>query len=179
MNRPLLILDLDETLVWAADDQRPAVFDFKAFRYFVTNRPHLDVFVDRVFEWFELAVWTSSDGLYASRIVSQVFASGAELQFVWSRSKCTERYDQETREPYYLKDLNKVKRKGFDLRRVLILDDSPEKVHRHYGNHIWVRPFEGQPNDQELFDILPFLDWLKDQPDFRRIEKRNWRTQRV
>jgi Dullard-like phosphatase family protein len=178
LNRPLLILDLDETLVWAADEQRPAVFDFKAFRYFVTKRPHLDTFLDRVFEWFEVAVWTSSDDLYASQIVSEVFADGARLRFVWTRSKCTERFDEETREPYYLKNLKKLKRQGFDLRRVLILEDSPEKVHRHYGNLICVRPFEGQPNDQELLDILPFLDWLRNQPDIRRVEKRNWRTQR-
>ena len=178
MNRPLLILDLDETLVWAADDPAPSVFDFKAFKYFVTKRPHLNTFLDRAFEWFEVAVWTSSDDLYASRIVNQVFADVAQLQFVWTRVKCTQRYDEETRELYFLKDLKKVKRKGFDLCRVLILDDSPEKAHRHYGNYIGVRSFEGQSNDQELLDILPFLDWLKDRPDFRRVEKRNWRTQR-
>jgi RNA polymerase II subunit A small phosphatase-like protein len=58
---------------------------------------------------------------------------------------------------------------------VLIIDDSPEKVRQHYGNHLQLTPFEGQASDRDLLDVIPFLEWLKDRDDFRRIEKRGWR----
>lgn len=50
------------------------------------------------------------------------------------------------------------------------------KVKRKYGNLLRVAPFEGDPDDRELVDVLPYLDWIRGQPDFRRIEKRDWRT---
>lgn len=31
---------------------------------------------------------------------------------------------------------------------------------------------EEEPGDRELSDVIPFLQWLKDQDDFRKIEKR-------
>ena len=53
--------------------------------------------------------------------------SGLVPSFVWSRTRCTPRFDYERWEKLYLKDLKKVKRRGYDLDRVLIVDDSPEK----------------------------------------------------
>ena len=109
-------------------------------------------------------------------MVQEVFGDSPKLRFVWARSRCTQRFDNETREYYFAKNLKKVMRKGFDLARVLIIDDSPEKVRRHYGNHLRLRPFEGQKDDRELLDVLPFLDWLAGREHFREIEKRGWRN---
>lgn len=178
MERPLLVLDLDETIVWAAEEQPPSGFDFKAFEYFVTKRPHLDTFLQAVRKCYDLAVWSSSGDSYANRVVKEVFGDSPELRFVWARSRCTQRLDNETREYYFAKNLQKVKRIGFDLARVLIIDDSPEKVRGHFGNHLRLRAFEGQPGDRELLDVLPFLEWLAGRENFREIEKRGWRNAR-
>jgi len=179
MKRPLLILDLDETLLWASEDQPEKGYDFRAFPYFVTKRPHLDVFLEAVLAWFDLAVWTSSGEDYAKATVSKLFEDPSSLNFVWASSRCTQAYDQDTLEAYALKDLKKVKRKGYPLERVLLIDDSPEKARRQYGNHLHLRPFQGDPHDRELLDVLPFLDWIRNQDDFRKIEKRNWRARRL
>jgi RNA polymerase II subunit A small phosphatase-like protein len=176
MKRPLLILDLDETLI-SADEQNPAGgFDFQIPGYFVRKRPHVDRFLERVEGWFDLAVWTSGTEAYADAIVAEIFPPGADLQFVWGRSRCVIRYDEELHRHYFLKDLKKVKRLGFELDRLLLADDSPEAVSRNYGNHLFLRPFRGEKDDRELLDVLPFLEWLKDQEDFRSVEKRAWRT---
>ena len=176
MARPLLILDLDETLISASEKDTAGNWDFQIPGYFVKKRPHVDLFLERVKEWFDLAVWTSGTDDYADAVVAQVFPPGTGFQFVWGRSRCIMRYDEELHRNYFLKDLKKVKRLGFDLRRILIIDDSPEMVSRNYGNHLALRPFTGQSDDRDLPDVLPFLAWLKDQEDFRSIEKRAWRT---
>jgi len=170
----LLILDLDETLIWATEDEPSAGFDFSVGHYFVTKRPHLDAFLERVFSWFRVAVWTSSSEAYAARVVEQVFGDPGRLEFVWSRARCTERYDEQTGEHFFLKNLKKVKQRGYDLDRVLILDDSPEKVSKNFGNYVRLEPFQGDPADRQLADVLPFLERLKDHENFRVVEKRGW-----
>ena len=177
--RPLLILDLDETLLWATADEPDAPYDFHAFGYYVTKRPHLDIFLENAFSWFDVAVWTSSGEDYATAVVAEVFDDPSKLLFVYSSSRCTQRYDSDTAEHYFLKDLKKVKRKGFPLNRILMIDDSPEKLRRQYGNHLCLRPFEGDQGDRELLDVLPFLKWIRTQDDFRKIEKRDWRRRRL
>jgi RNA polymerase II subunit A small phosphatase-like protein len=173
--RPLLILDLDETLIWARESLREAPYDFRACQYYVTRRPFLAEFLAAVFEWFRVAVWTSSGEQYADAVVSELFGRTAPLEFVWNATRCTQRLDEETGVPCWLKDLGRVKRKGFPLERVLVIDDSPEKLRRHYGNRLPVSPFEGNEDDRELADVLPFLDWIRLQENFRKIEKRDWR----
>ena len=85
--------------------------------------------------------------------------------------------DPERREKVWVKDLRKVKRKGHDLDRVLIVDDEPAKLTRNYGNAIYVTPFEGNPNDSELPLLLKYLERLWHTRNFRAIEKRGWPSQ--
>ena len=107
-----------------------------------------------------------------------MFGLPNHLRFVWSCERCTRRYHPELQEHYYAKDLSKVRRLGFELERILIVDDSPEKLAKHYGNHIQVAPFTGDESDHELRDLLPFLDFLRTAENVRRIEKRFWRQYR-
>ena len=102
-------------------------------------------------------------------------ASTAALQFVWSRGRCTQRFDPEKQDHYWAKNFEKVKRKGFTLARVLMIDDSPEALADHFGNHLKLQRFEGQASDSELRDVLPFLKWLSGIENLRSVEKRRWR----
>jgi carboxy-terminal domain RNA polymerase II polypeptide A small phosphatase len=176
MTRPLLILDLDETMISATERQPKTGHDFKVTGYYVRKRPHTAEFLRQASAWFDLAVWSSGGDDYVAAVVAHVFPPDAILQFVWGRSRCVARYDGELQRPFFLKDLKKVKRRGFDLNRVLIIDDCPDMVSRNYGNRLSLRPFEGEDGDRELLDVLPFLEWLKDQDNFRAVEKRTWRT---
>ena len=51
-----------------------------------------------------------------------------------------------------------MKRRGYSLDRTLMLDDTPQKLERNYGNHLRISPFEGDPDDSELANVVPFLD---------------------
>lgn len=174
--RPLLILDLDETLVWSTRAAPESGYDFRVMDYFVVRRPHLSRFLDRVFEWYDIAAWTSSGEHYAQAVCRELFGESRVLEFLWSAARCTPRFDHEAGRQVSIKDLRKVRRLGYPLERVLVIDDSPEKLVRSYGNHLRIAPFEGDPADRELLDLLPFLDWLRAQEDLRAIEKRTWKT---
>ena len=175
MDRSLLILDLDETLVYATKQAKDPGHDFRVLDYFVQKRPHLDEFLDRVFAWFDVAVWTSSGSSYAAELVPSIFPDPSRLQFVWDGGRCTIRRDPDANTFYNIKDLKKVKRRGYDLERVLMIDDTPRKLSRNYGNHLRIRAFEGDAGDRELSAVLPYLEWLSKQENFRSIDKRGWR----
>ena len=93
----------------------------------------------------------------------------------FKRRQCVYRLDTERRESVWLKDLRKVR--GYDLDRVLIVDDEPVRLARNYGNAVYVTPFEGNPNDLERSLLLSYLENLRHTADFRTIEKRAWRSQ--
>jgi carboxy-terminal domain RNA polymerase II polypeptide A small phosphatase len=172
----LLILDIDETVVYATTARLDRPPDFEVAGYFVYRRPGLDEFLKSVSQHFQLAVWSSSGSDYAKQIVEKIFPDLGSLRFVWTRERCTRCLDPETREAYHVKDLKKVKKLGYRIEEILVVDDSPEKVERNYGNHVGVRPYEGQPDDNELGLLMRYLDRLKNVPNVRTVEKRNWRS---
>jgi len=76
-------------------------------------------------------------------------------------------------ERYYIKDLSKIK-KDYKLERVLMVDDLPIGLQRQYGNLVKITPFTGDNNDNELNNLKDYLFLLKDELNFRTVEKRNW-----
>jgi hypothetical protein len=72
-------------------------------------------------------VWTSSSPDYAETVVEQIFLpdQNQQLQFVWASDRSARRFDSETHESCWVKNLRKVRKKGFPLDSVLMIDDSP------------------------------------------------------
>ena len=79
-------------------------------------------------------------------------------------------------ESRWIKDLKKVKNAGWNLDHILVVEDKPENISRHYGNVIRISPFEGDPADMELKRLMPFLLSLKLAENVRMIEKRGWQN---
>lgn len=172
----LLILDIDETLIYADEKPLDRPPDFRVGSYHLYRRPHLTEFLTKCDSLFQIAVWSSSGTGYLAAIVENIFPCDISFSFVWSRDRCVQKYHPERLESYFVKDLKKVKRLGFDLRRVLIVDDTPEKVERNFGNAIYVTPFYGDQADTELAQLGQFLALLSTTSDVRSIEKRGWRS---
>lgn len=182
----LLILDLDETLIHARTEplERPA--DFKVFDYHVYKRPYLEAFLKNVTTHFQLAVWSSASDDYVEEVVNSIFVNKEDLVFVWGRSRCTYTrnyqiddygyYQVDNGSHYhYTKRLQKLKRKDFDLKRMLIVDDTPHKCRHNYGNAIYPKAYEGAIVDEELLHLASYLLSLEKLDNVRRVEKRNWR----
>jgi TFIIF-interacting CTD phosphatase-like protein len=182
--KKLLILDLDETLIHSTETPLPQAVDFSVYSYYVYKRPQLDIFLATCLELFDVAVWTSAGTEYATKIVENIFLDPKVLKFVWSGERCSIasniNYDQIDGEypPYYSrKPLKKVKRQGYKLESIIVIDDTPKKWEMSYGNLVTVKPFKGDEVDRELEHLLIYLKILKEVENIRCIEKRWWRQQ--
>ncbi len=171
----LLVLDLDETLIYATESPLARPADFQVGRYAVYKRPHVNAFLTNCQAEFEVAVWTSASSEYAAEVVGGLFT--APLSFVWAADRCTLKFDLETGERFSIKNLKKLTARGYDLDRVIMVDDSPEKHPRNYGNLVRVHPWLGDENDDELALLQVYLPWLRRAHNIRMVEKRPWRSQ--
>lgn len=182
----LLVLDLDETLIHARDLRHDSSFetsapgDFEMHGFFeVRRRPGLDVFLSSVFSNFaHVGIWTSATLSYAVPIIREI-TDIKNLDFVWGRNRCTYWRDLETHETEWLKDIKKLKRRGYRKEKILYVDDTPGKIRRSWGNYIRIPPFTGSLEDRELFHLLEFLLKIGNVPNVRNIELRTWRSHRV
>ena len=174
--RPLLILDLDETLIHGSETPLDRPEDFRVGQFYLYRRPQLSEFLITVSQLYQLAIWSSATHDYVSQIAHEIRLPNVPWQFVWSRLRCTPRMHLETMESVFIKDLRKSKRLGFPLQRTLIVDDTPAKVSRHYGNAIYVQPFVGDLADRELERLANYLRSIASEENYRKLEKRGWRT---
>jgi RNA polymerase II subunit A small phosphatase-like protein len=176
---PLLVLDLDETLIYGTDVVLSRKPDFQCSQYHVYRRPYLNEFLVRVKKLYRLAVWTSSTAAYTDCILSHAFPADVSLEFTWARERCTSAYDPETHGRTWVKDLKKLKAKGYSLDRVLVIDDTPTKLQRNYGNLVRVSEWIGDSGDEELLQLGEYLESIHQAPSFRGIEKRGWRSRNL
>ncbi|MDA9773882.1 HAD family hydrolase [Saprospiraceae bacterium] len=186
MEKALVVLDLDETLIFGTKTPLDRIGDFMVGEYSIYLRPDCHHFLQEISKYFMLGIWSSAGELYVQEISNYFIDKGFQFEFVWSREKATYRRrlmhevhsrDGDDAHQFYVKKLEKVKKHGFDLKRVLIIDDTPHKSSENYGNAIYPSIFEGDQKDGELTQLLDYLISIKDVENYRRVEKRNWRDQ--
>jgi phosphoserine phosphatase len=57
---------------------------------------------------------------------------------------------------------------------ILVVDDTPRKAERNYGNCIQVTARKGNQSDKELLLLKEYLATLVAVPNVRLVEKRGW-----
>lgn len=190
----LLILDVDETLIHGTDplanppEPPPPRVDFVTCnRFQVMKRTHVDATMRWAFNspLFRPAIWSNAGLGHIWGVLDHLlFPQEKErLAFVWDYRRCGMRVrmpgdwdddDGERIDP--AKNLGKVRRLGYDLNRVLVLDDNYRAWRTSYGNLIHIRPFTGKEDD-ELLRVQSFVErCFQDPRGVRRIEKRWWRS---
>lgn len=170
--RPTLVLDLDETLVHStvaphdpdqADFSFPVNLEGSSFVVHCSVRPHCREFLRRcqAMGW-ELAIFTASKSAYADAVLDLLDPSGELLRGSHRlyREHCIEYRGN------FLKHLGVTQR---DLRRTVIVDNSPAAFALQQENGIAVESWFDDANDCELLKLLDVLQVLRDQPDFRRV----------
>jgi RNA polymerase II subunit A small phosphatase-like protein len=172
----LLVLDIDETLVYSTTTPLAYPPDFAVFDFDIYKRPHLDTFLETCASWFPIAIWTSAGDDYTISVLEHILPKGLQPIFVFTCQRCVIRPCYGEDQPYFfIKPLNKVVKYGYPLDRIIIVDDSPETYQRNYGNGIPIAKYEGDRDDEELLHLLIYLEKLGTSKNIRKIEKRYWR----
>jgi len=160
-----LVLDLDETLI-SSSQKHCFRHDISVLvnlsgnhsMFYVRKRPHVDLFLEKVSEWFELVIFTASLSPYANAVIDQLDPK-RRINRRYYRQSCT------NRDGSYLKNLHTVCR---DLSRVVIVDNSPVAFSLNKENGIAIPDYFGtNPDDESLLDLLPILEKVRDAEDVR------------
>ncbi|KAJ1284427.1 hypothetical protein BS78_03G203400 [Paspalum vaginatum] len=162
-----LVLDLDETLVHStldhcdnADFTLEVFFNMKNHTVYVRKRPYLKMFLEKVAQMFELVIFTASQRIYAEQLIDRLDPDGTYISRRIYRESCI------FSDGCYTKDLTIL---GVDLAKVAIIDNTPQVFQLQVDNGIPIKSWFDDPSDQELVELLPFLESLVDSEDVRPI----------
>ena len=172
-NKPTLILDLDETLVHCSADSSSQFdvtfgvhFNGSLCQVYVRKRPHLETFLETVSAKFEVVVFTASQRVYAERLLDILDPQGKYIHHRLYRESCLMVAGN------LLKDLSILDR---DLRRTIIVDNSPHAFGYQLQNGVPIESWYDDPHDVELLKLLPLLEQLHQVEDVRPCIRKAFR----
>jgi len=175
-----VVLDLDETLVHAVHHIalcRGCV----PFCYFenlkIYKRPYVDLFLDTVFERYDVYIWTAAHKSYARKVLAHLLKPKHIPIRVLTRNDTLHIKNRE-RLMYSCRADNVVKIKPLSklncrLSRTVMIDDTLSCFSRNLANGIQIKEFddpEKQTDDCVLLNLLVELDRLSDSNDVRSDE---------
>ncbi|OEL34873.1 CTD small phosphatase-like protein 2 [Dichanthelium oligosanthes] len=171
-----LVLDLDDSLTYFsyaetlvhstldhcdnADFTLEVFFNMKNHTVYVRKRPYLKMFLEKVAQMFELVIFTASQRIYAEQLIDRIDPDGKYISRRIYRESCL------FSDGCYTKDLTIL---GVDLAKVAIIDNTPQVFQLQVDNGIPIKSWFDDPSDQELVELLPFLESLMDAEDVRPI----------
>lgn len=102
-----------------ADFTFPVFFNMKEHTIYVKKRPHLQTFLERVAQMFEIVIFTASQSIYAKQLLDILDPCGKIISRRAYRESCM------LSEGCYVKDLTVL---GVDLAKVAIIDNCPQVI---------------------------------------------------
>jgi CTD small phosphatase-like protein 2 len=178
-NKKTLILDLDETLIHSDLNKRLETHDHLiTFTYEnqevqipINFRPGLMDFLRAVSENFEVFIFTASKKEYADVILDYIDPENKFFAKRLYRDSCINLENK-----VYIKDLRILNRRMEDM---VIVDNSLYSFSNQLSNGILINSFYDDPEDQELANLLNYLQqYIHGSPDVRIVNESifNFRT---
>lgn len=138
-NKITVVLDLDETLIYAREGPLYA-------------RPGIEAFFDFLGQHCEVVVWTAGVRAYAQAVIRNIDPKGYISHCIYRHEKWF------SGQPGYSKDLSLV---GRNLDEMVIIENTPDCVRGYEENGILVTDYEGgEDEDHTLFAIQQVLEEL-------------------
>lgn len=186
------VLDLDETLISAEATEeydfekyknKAAKFSFEPMEgyYIIFERPHLQDFLDFLFENFNVSVWTAATKDYALFIIEKILLAKPNRKIDWIffsyHCNASRKIKKGTKDLSMLWDIYKIP--GYNANNTVILDDYDEVHSTQTDNCIIAKPFKFSDQDSEKDDffkrLIPKLQKYllkKDNIEVKRINKK-------
>ncbi len=151
---PLLVLDLEKTLIGSEYDSR------HGWRH--VKRPGVDKFIKTMSQYFEILIISEND---VGMVMDILTAIDPEQRCHRHGAAALE-----ARGPTLLKRLDLMNR---DPARIIVIDDNPESTQLCERNTLYVKPFNNvhDRTDSTLMDLMPLLQALvhEGKTDFRQV----------
>ena len=148
----------------AVDYVIPVEIDGAVTDVYVLKRPWVDYFMERAGERWEVVVYTASLAKYADPLLDLLDKKTGIIRHRLFRESCY---------PFqgnYVKDLTSL---GREMTRCVIVDNSPHSYAFQPQNALPVASFIDDPRDNDLLDLLPYLDELAEAKDVTETLVRN------
>lgn len=164
---PLLVLDLDETLVSSSTSVRPNVvtdrevrvtIDGTAVTVYVSLRPHVREFLESVLKYWDVFLFTAAAQTYADAVIDEILDPERKIfQRRLYRQHCT------LIDGVFVKNLGQL---GRPLEQIVIIDNTPAAYSLNPDNALPIFSWHGGPGgDRELYFVIPALKALSKEPD--------------
>lgn len=172
--RPLLVLDLDNTLIYCSDHYFPES-QMSTCHGYLSVRNGVSDFIERAYKSYDLMVWSNSGPRYVDDILAMIWPSKIPMVDTFYSTNSRIKGENGMGIPFF-KDMRKISKKHpqYPIERILGIDDLPKTYSQNYGNLVAVRAFTGTQDD-ELPRLSEFIEKISSKPNFRKIEKRHWR----
>lgn len=185
-NKKNIILDLDETLINAqiiedfdlelykslyksklTNNKSPFRFEIMEDYYIIFQRPHLQEFLDYIFNNFNVSVWTAASKDYALFIIKNfiLIKPNRKLDYMFYSYHCSfsKKLGKGSKDLSLLR--NKYKLKNYNKYNTIIIDDYSEVFKTQPKNCIPAIEFSifsyDMSEDTFLKDIIPILEEYK------------------
>ena len=171
-----IILDLDETIISAIyyedfnQNKEKMIKKLTSFTYHhmdkdyvITERPHIQKFLDFLFNNFNVSVWTAASKSYALFVIQNVILkNNRKLDYILYNSHC----DVSKTDTGCIKNLEKLFHiHGYNKKNTLIIDDNLDVFSKQTNKIINIKPFvffrDKSEKDNELIKIEKFLQMIK------------------
>jgi RNA polymerase II subunit A small phosphatase-like protein len=167
-NRKCLVLDLDETLIHSSfkyientDFVIPVEIEREIHDIFVIKRPGVDKFLETMGKIYEIVVFTASVSKYADPLLDLLDNKpDKNVHHRLFRENCYN-YDGN-----FVKNLDTL---GRPLKDIIIIDNSPSSYIFHPHHAIPVSSWFSDMLDNELIDMIPFLEDLAKVEDVSMV----------
>ena len=183
LDKPILVLDLDETLVHCCNYDTPdaghdATITYTARKSLISVkaklniRPHTAWFLRKICRAYHVVVYTASEAEYANSVCRHLDPDGSLIKKIFSRAHCAK-----TEKGYLVKDLRMLT--GDDTSRAVLVDNSPHCFAPQIHNGIPILPFYNDKEDQELTKLYNFLIELSLQPSMPAYLKKYFQLSKL
>lgn len=167
-SRKTLILDLDETLIhslskggkMSSGHMVEVKLGTHAILYYIHKRPHCDLFLEKVTQWYDVVIFTASVQEYADPVIDWLEQDKKYFKARYYRQHCTYRYGA------YMKDLSIAEPR---LSKAIIIDNSPLSYRINEENAIPIEGWISDPSDRDLLHLIPVLQNLHLLNDVRSL----------